>query len=154
MVGLGSEFFMASGRCCNILERVLQGPFHPRLYTTFRVLFCKPPYLVLIGFSSNWTWHFCLYLQIGDVFHARIVVALIASEQYVIRQIFEVHVREGNTIVISLFTFSPETFFVHSTVKAVLSWVVFPPWYRSNFAFEFRVSRVFLNSRPLMMLSG
>ena len=66
----GPEFFIASGWCF-ILEGVLRGSFPPPpppyvhhiCWGNLRVLFRKPPCLVLVGFSSNWTQHFCLHLQ-------------------------------------------------------------------------------------------
>lgn len=101
-----------------IFQRVLRGPFHCCLCTTF----VEESFRFYFGSRLAWFWldflrtePLCLHLpQNGEVFHVRIVVVLTASEPHVFRQILEVNVHEGNAVV---FPNLPENLFVHSTVR-------------------------------------
>ena len=106
--GFGSMFYS---------WKSLAGFFSPQYvhhicWGNLRVLFRKLPCLVLIGFSSNWTQHFCLHLQNGLPRRHCIGLDCIWVCDFLI------DLQSRNVF-----------------------WVVSPlPWYRSSFVFEFRVS--------------
>ena len=146
----GPEFLIGRGRRASLSTQSHTRSFSPPsvahiCWGELRVLFINRPCLVLIGFSSNWTAllpaAICKIENLQKSF----------SETQMLSQILKVTFVKATSLWLSNFPSLQN----NSSSTRVHGWALLGnfslPWHLWHFASEFRVSRDFLNFRPLMM---